>query len=232
VLLGIKDQAKRRQVLETPTCPIAQAPGGGLVEIQGRVVPSEQGSFVAPLSGRHCVHLRVTAHENSKNGAKRLDLTLDREFWVDDGSGHYARVRPSGARFCLERDLWFEGASARLNAFLLHHGLKGSSSLGTGRELRCGEETLCVGDRVYALGPSMRQPSGRAAQGGGRAEQATVLWVYAAHGPGGQLIVTNKPESELAEELGSGVVSGVVIASIGGLAAVAAMIGFWIEQLP
>lgn len=54
-LANLKNWKRRRRIIATPTSPIAHAPGTGLVEVKGRVLPSEQGIIQTPFSGRHAV---------------------------------------------------------------------------------------------------------------------------------------------------------------------------------
>jgi hypothetical protein len=169
-LVGWKDLAKSRLLLATPTSAIAQAPGGGLVEIKGRVVPSEQGVVVGPISGRQGVHVRVVVWESK---SRIIDQTQSCEFWVDDGSGEYARVLPAKASFLQLRSEHtqsgvLEDATAPMEAFLRRNAMSSSGALGLNRNLHYSEEMLCVGDPVYAIGPSVRQPAALPARVRGR----------------------------------------------------------------
>ena len=101
-LTNIKNWKRRQRIIATPTSPVAQAPGNGLVEIKGRVVASEQGIIQTPFSGRHAVWTRITVQELRSSGKNSYWHTLlteadGRVFMVDDGSGQMARVMPVGA---------------------------------------------------------------------------------------------------------------------------------------
>ena len=96
---NIKNFQRRRRIIATPTSAIAQAPGG-LVEIKGTIVPSEQGVLQTPFSGRHAVWCRVKVEELRSSGKSNYWATLvnevdQRTFMVDDGS---ARSRASSPR--------------------------------------------------------------------------------------------------------------------------------------
>ena len=39
-LVNLKNWKRRQRIIATPTSPVAQAPGNGLVEIKGRIVPA------------------------------------------------------------------------------------------------------------------------------------------------------------------------------------------------
>src|SRR4051812_43475617 len=99
--MGLKNMARRKRIMSTPTSPIRQAPGG-LVEVKGRIVPSEQGVLQTPFSGRHAVWARITVQERRQRGRSSYWATIinevdARSFFVDDGSGELARVLPQNA---------------------------------------------------------------------------------------------------------------------------------------
>jgi hypothetical protein len=232
VLVNLKNLARRRLILDTPTSPIARAPGGGLVEVKGRIVPSEQGVIVGPFSGRQGVYVRVVVQEYRSSGKSGHWYTVfnqaqEREFWVDDGSGQQARVRPTGASYILNMTTvqtsgTFRDASPQVEAFLNYYGMKSTSWLGLNKSMRYQEEMLCPGDPLYALGPSARVQGGPAVHDGYRTVPGTILTMYATSGPRGELILTNKSEQELVANLRTGFIVGVVMAVIGGLMAGAA----------
>src|SRR6185295_5997503 len=75
-LTNLKNYQRRQRIIATPTSPIAQAPGNGLVEIKGRIAPSEQGIVQTPFSGRPAVWCRVTVQELRSSGRSRYWHTL------------------------------------------------------------------------------------------------------------------------------------------------------------
>src|SRR5688572_28058567 len=107
-LTNLKNFKRRQRIIATPTTPIVQAPGNALVEIKGRIVPSEQGLVQTPFSGRHAVWCRVQIQERRQSGRNSYWHTLltevdGRPFLVDDGSGQLARVMPNGANVILDK---------------------------------------------------------------------------------------------------------------------------------
>src|SRR4051794_30724536 len=215
VLTNLKNWKRRQRIIQTPTSPIAQAPGNQLVEIKGRVVPSEQGIIQTPFSGRHAVWTRITVQELRSSGRNSYWYTLltemdGRPFMVDDGSGQYARVMPAGASVILDKvnvaaSGTFNDAQPHLEAFLASRGLKSTSWLGLNKSMRYEEELLAPGDPVYALGPSRREAGPMGSQ----------LVMFVAPGPENELILTNKTEQQLTSRLLGGFIAGLVITGLG-----------------
>src|SRR4051812_21378496 len=90
-LSNLKNFKRRQRIIATPTTPIAHAPGNHLVEIKGRITPSEQGLLQTPFSGRHAVWCRITVQELRSSGRNTYWHTIlnevdARPFLVDDGS--------------------------------------------------------------------------------------------------------------------------------------------------
>jgi hypothetical protein len=235
VLVSRGNLARRKLIVDTPTSPIARAPGNGLVEIKGRILPSEQGVILGPFSGRQGVYVRVIVQEyrsSGKSGSWRVvfNQAQDREFWVDDGSGQHARVRPSGAHYVLNTSTvqtsgTFNNASPQVEAFLAYYGMTSKSWLGLNKSMRYQEEMLCPGDPLYAIGPSTRVAGGPPVHDGYRTVPGTILAMYAASGPKGELILTNKSEQDLVSNLLTGFIVGVVMTAIGAIMGLIAVVG-------
>lgn len=235
LVANLKNLERRKLIIDTPTSPIAQAPGGGLVEIKGRILPSEQGVIVGPFSGRQGVFVRVVVQEYRSSGKSGhwhtvFNQAQEREFWVDDGSGQHARVRPTGASYNLalatvQSSGTFNDASPQVEAFLNAYGLKSTSWLGLNKSMRYQEEMLCPGELLYAIGPSMRVPGGPPVHDGYRTVPGTILTMYATSGGKGELILTNKSEQELVANLRTGFIVGVVMTVIGVLMTAVAVLG-------
>jgi hypothetical protein len=223
-LLNLKNVKRRQRIIATPTSPIAQAPGTGLVEIKGRVVPAEQGVIYTPFSGRPAVWCRVQVQERRSSGRNTYWHTLvtevdARPFLVDDGSGQLARIMPNGANVVLEKQSvgssgTFNDAAPHLEAFLQARGLKSTSWIGLNKAMRYEEEVLMAGDPVYALGPSQRAP-GPPVHDGYRVVPGSQLVMFHGVGPDGELLLTNKTEEQLTSRLLTGFVVGVVIGGLG-----------------
>jgi hypothetical protein len=215
---------RRQRILTTPTCPVAHAPGNGLVEVKGRILPSEQGLVQTPFSGRHAVWCRVKVEERRSSGKNSYWHTLlteadGRVFLVDDGSGQVARVEPTGATVMLDaRNVassgTFNDAAPHLEAFLASRGLKSTSWLGFNKSMRYSEEILSPGDPLFAIGPSRRDP-GPPVSDGYRMVPSSQLVMVPGFGEQGELILTNKSEEQLVGSLGWGFVIGLVMAGVG-----------------
>jgi hypothetical protein len=222
-----KDLRRRKRILDTPTSPIAQAPGSGLVEIKGRVLPGDQGLVRTPFSERNVVWFRITVEELRSSGksstwVKVLSETDCKTFYVEDGSGQTARVVPSGANVILDkqdvaRSGTFRDAPPQLEAFLQQRGLKSTSWLGFNKSMRYEEETLSPGDPVYALGRAKREPGPPVQTDGYRTTPTTRLLLEHGIGEEEELILTNKTEEQLISRLRTGFITGVVLAAIGGV---------------
>lgn len=223
-LTNIKNVKRRQRIVATPTSPIAQAPGGNLVEIKGRIQPSEQGLVQAPFSGRHAAWCRITVQELRSSGRNTYWHTLlsevdARPFMVDDGSGQLARVMPLGASVILDKQSvassgTFKDAAPHLEAFLQSRGLKSTSWLGLNKSMRYEEEILSPGDPLYALGPSRREP-GPPVHDGYRMIPGSQLVMFHLPGTEGELLLTNKSEGELTRKLLTGFVVGLVLVGLG-----------------
>lgn len=220
-----KDLRRRRRILDTPTSPIAEAPGSGLVEIKGRVLPGDQGLVRAPFSARSVVWFRVTVEELRNSGksstwVKVVSEVDGRTFYVDDGSGQTARVVPSGANVILDkqdvaRSGTFRDAPPALEAFLQQRGVKSTSWFGLNKSMRYEEETLAPGDSLYALGRAKREPGPPVQTDGYRTTPTTRLLLESGIGEEEELILTNKTEEQLVSRLRTGFVTGVVVTAIG-----------------
>jgi hypothetical protein len=239
-LVNIKNFKRRQRIVATPTSPIARAPGNGLVEIKGRIVPSEQGIVQTPFSGRHAVWVRVTVQELRSHGRNSTWHTIvtevdARPFMVDDGSGQLARVLPLGANVMLDKQNvassgTFNDPPPHLVAFLAARGVQTTSWLGFNKSMRYEEEVLAPGEPLYALGLS-RRDAGPPIHDGYRMVPGSQLVLF--HGMGEELLLTNKTEEQLTSKLLTGFVIGLVLGGLGLLlggagvvAAIAASLGY------
>lgn len=232
-LVNIKNIKRRARIINTPTSPIAHAPGNGLVEIKGRIAPSEEGIVQAPFSGRHGVWVRILVEERRSSGrntywATVLNESDARTFLVDDGSGQVARVHPAGANVILERTNvassgTFNDAPPHLQGFLASRGISTTGLFGFNKAMRYQEELLSPGDPLYALGPSRRVP-GPPAPDGYRMGPSTQLMMYAERGAEGELLLTNKSEEQLVSKLLWGFVGGCITFGVGALMVAAGVV--------
>ncbi len=232
-LSNVKNWQRRQRIVQTPTTPIAHAPGNTVVEIKGRILPGEQGLVQAPFSGRHAVWCRVTVQELRRSGKSSHWHTVlveidGRPFYVDDGSGQVARVMPGGANVILERQNvassgTFNDAAPHLEAFLRSRGKQSTTWLGFNKSIRYEEEVLAPHDALYALGPSRREP-GPPVHDGYRMVPGTQLVLFHAMGGDGELLLTNKSEEQLTSKLLNGLIVGLVFAGIGAVIGLVALI--------
>ena len=235
-LTNLKNWKRRQRIIATPTSPIAHAPGNALVEIKGRVLPSEQGVVQTPFSGRQAVWTRITVQELRSSGRNSYWHTVlteadGRVFMVDDGSGQLARIMPAGANVMLDKQSiassgTFNDAQPHLEAFLMSRGLKSTSFLGFNKSMRYEEELISPGDPLYALGPSRREP-GPPVNDGYRMVPGSQLVLFTGMGAENELLLTNKTEQQLTSKLLGGFVAGLVMTGLGvllGLGGVAAVI--------
>lgn len=214
------DWRRRQRIVGTPTTPIAHARGDSVVEVKGRVVPGEQGTFVTPFSGRQAVFCCVRVQEYRKRGRRKAwhDVVVEieaRDFYIDDASGQLARIVARSADMLLDKASiassgTFKDPPPHLATFLQARGVSTSTWLGFNRALRYLEEVLAPGDAVYALGPSHRE-AGPPVQDGYRMSPSSRL-VMSGMGKGDlELLVSNKPEEELTRNLGMGMLIGVIL---------------------
>ena len=89
-------------------------------------------------------------------------------------------------------------------------GLSSKGFFGFNKTMSFYEELLTPGDALYARGPSRREP-GRPDNAGSGAAPLGQLVMYAATGTGGELILTNKTEKQLASRLLRNFIIGVII---------------------
>ena len=223
LLLANRKNMRRARVLDTPTTPVVQAPGGRIVEIE-RIVPSERGVVQAPISGQHGVWVQVVVEEKRSSGrssywATVLQEAVGQPFLVDDGSGEFGRVDPQNANVILDRrnvanSGTFNDASHHIEAFLASRGLKSTGLLGFNKQMRYHEEILAPEEVVYAIGPARRDP-GPPVPTGYRGAGSTQLTLFAAHGEEGELLISNKPEHEIVSKLHYGFLAGLIVGGVG-----------------
>src|SRR5690242_19189651 len=212
VLSNLKNVARRKRILGTATSPISQAMCG-LVEIKGNIVPSEKGLVEAPLSGRQAVWTRVTVEQyrsgsNTSQDSSSIGLNEvnGRPFFVDDNSGEVARIITDGANVVLDQQSignsgQFHDPPPGFEEFLNMRGLSSKGFFGFNKTMSFYEELLTPGDALYARGPSRREQGSRPDSEGSGTAPLGQLVMYAATGTGGELILTNKTEKQLASRL-------------------------------
>jgi hypothetical protein len=241
VLTNLKNWKRRSRILNTPTSPIAQAPGNGLVEIKGRIQPSEQGMVQTPFSGRYAVWCRITVQELRNSGKNSYWHTIlaevdARPFMVDDGSGQQARVMPNGANVILDKQNiassgTFNDAPPHLEAFLMSRGKKSTGFFGFNKSMRYEEEVLAPGDPVYALGQSRREAGPPVHDGYRMVPGSQLVMFHAVGNPDGELLLTNKTEAELTNRMTTGFVAGLALGGIGLLIGFGGLVAAIVDSL-
>jgi len=213
----VKNMRRRKRIVATPTSKIAQAPGTGPVEINGRIVAGEQGVFTTPIGQRPAVWAKVVVQELRRRGKSSTYVTIhqeiyDRVIYVDDGSGELARVFTERAHMVLDSKQVASSGMLRdpqphVQAFLTQRGIATTGWV-FNRTLRFTEEVLAPGDQLYALGPSTRQGG----PGGGPFRQGPPGQLTLQAGPtfDQELILTNKPESGLVRKLLFPTILGII----------------------
>jgi len=219
VLSNLRNVARRKRILATATSPISQAMGGP-IEIKGNIVPSEKGLVEAPLSGRQAVWTRVTVEQyrsgsdgNPGGSSIVLNEVNGRPFFVDDNSGEVARIIPDGANVVLDQQSignsgQFHDPPPGFEEFLNMRGLSSKGFFGFNKTMSFYEELLAPGDAVYARGPSRREQGRPNREDSGTAPLSQLV-MYVSTGAGGELILTNKTEKQLASRLLRNFVIGV-----------------------
>jgi hypothetical protein len=222
------DWRRRQRIVATPTTPIAQCSGDSVVEIKGKVVASEQGSFTTPFSGRPAVFCRVSVQERRRRGKSTYWHTIieeidARDFYVEDGSGQQARIAPRGANCVLDKQSvassgMFNDPPPQLVAFLQSRGVSSETWIGTNKSMQYLEEVLAPGDSLYAIGPSHRE-AGPPQPDAYRDSPASRLVMSGMSSGAMELLISNKSEEDLVKNLGMGMTIGFVL--IGGSVAAA-----------
>lgn len=238
IAVSANNWRRRQRIIATPTTPIAQCTGDSVVEIKGKIVASEQGSFKTPFSGRDAVFCRVTVQERRYQGSRQVWHTIvkeidAREFHVDDGSGQQARIDPRGANTLLDKQSvsssgMFNDPPAQLVSFLEAHGVKSDTWIGKDKSMQYLEEVLAPGDSLYAIGPCHRE-AGPPEPDAYRDAPGSRLVMSGMPAGDLELLISNKSEEDLVKNLGSAMPIGLVL--IGGsvvaalVSVVAAMVG-------
>jgi hypothetical protein len=91
------------------------------------------------------------------------------------------------------------------------------------------EELLTPGDVLYARGPARREQGGPDSEGSGTAPSGQPV-MYASTGAGGELILTNKTEKQLASRLLRNFVIGVTCTIVGALIITGAIVWMPLPQ--
>ena len=93
-------------------------------------------------------------------------------------------------------------------------GLSSKGFFGFNKTMSFYEELLTPGDALYARGPSRREQGSPSSEGSGTAPSGQLV-MYASTGAGGELILTNKTEKQLASRLLRNFVIGITCTIVG-----------------
>lgn len=220
VLNARKGLHRYHRIKNTPTTPVAQAPGTGAVEVKGRAIGGELGLHASPFTGRRGVWVSIDVQELRRQGKSSSWVSIHKEshfnpFWIDDGSGQHARIEPAGGELIV--DLVQVAASGTLNdpaphlqQFLQSRNVSPTNFLGMNKSLRFHEFVLAEGDNIYALGCSRRDP-GPPVHDGYRMVPSSQLVVFHGQQERDELIISNKEEEKLAGGLRTPFITGMVV---------------------
>lgn len=231
LLTGQKGLRRYHRIKNTPTTPVAQAPGNGPVEVKGRVVGGELGLHAAPFSGRRGVWVSIDVQEMRQQGKSRSWVSIHKEshwnpFWIDDGSGQHARIDPRGGELVVDLQEvatsgTFRDAAPHLQQFLQSRNLSSTNFLGMNKGMRFLEFVLPEGENIYALGSSRRDP-GPPIHDGYRMVPSSQLVLFHGATERDELIISNKDEEQLAGGLRRPFIIGMVL-TIGSALGIAAV---------
>jgi hypothetical protein len=168
----------RRTFIETswvralPFSAIREARPGPQLKIEGRVVPSEQGVFVSPCTGREVVWTRVRMERWEREARAWILVTQierGREFFVEDATGARARVRPRGAFVVIDastnaQSISFQ-SSPYIDAFCASERIDPKALHSDGGQLRYTEEVILASAQVCVAGAAHRLPAMPTAEG-------------------------------------------------------------------
>ncbi len=220
-------RADRRLLAATPTLPIARTPTGRMVEIEGEVVPGEQGFVVSPVSGRQAVLYRVDVYDTEGSVTHLYDAADLREFWLRDANGDHARILPAGART--------EGAELRhsygervkelasgLRYVPMTPGVAAWASGVTNRDathLMVDERVIGLNDRLLVIGFAERTAEGM---------------LFLRHSSERELCLSLLNEQQLLvlreRQRKGGWIALVVFVGLAGIAVLLAAIGWWFDS--
>lgn len=164
---GFKTRTKKKLIENVPTSTV-RGMAMGLVEVQGAAQPFE-GTVKTPFSKVESVFFHYRVEELRKSGKKShwvtvKDFTTPGWFVLEDATGRVL-VNPVGAELYLAADRRFQTGAlcggADAEAFregLLELGISPQGFLGFDKELRCVEEYICPGDKLYLMGTAADNP--------------------------------------------------------------------------
>jgi len=182
----------------TGTSRIATAPTEGPVELTGAILPIENATLVAPLSGAACVFWRVAV--DRVNGSSRdpvFRASDARDFHVRDGSGAVARVASSVMSVPLATWIADKAHEEAVIRLLAARGIDAST-----HALSWLEERLEPGALVYVLGEA--RPPRAPNAGTHRRTSSTIERLVVVAPEDGDLLVSVGNEAQLAAHLRGG----------------------------
>jgi hypothetical protein len=206
-------------VVRTPTSSIASAPREGMVEIGGRVVPGEQGTIVAPITGKEAVYVRVLVERVVGSSRETvLDDVQTRPFLVDDGTGTalvhmgaklHAELAPSPVAGGPEEH-------ARVTSLL---AARGKDATGV-KKLVWKEWLVAPGSSIYVLGSAEAQKVGPSPAGYRDRPDTGLALTAPPPGSSDEMIVSTYAEAELQARLRVSrglILFGVVVSLVTGV---------------
>jgi hypothetical protein len=160
---GFRVLARKRLVLDTPTCKIRSAPLG-LVEVSG--LAGGPHTLSAPITNVACYLYHTIVWRKREAGKneweKVIDETISIPFFLDDNTGQVL-VDPTGAELDLHRDFREEYNSSffasfgdvppSVREFVARHGISTTSAL------RVEERCIKPKNALFVVGTVMENPS-------------------------------------------------------------------------
>jgi hypothetical protein len=105
--LAPTDGGVRKMLRTLPITRISDFRGGGVAHIRGTVVPTPEGALCAPASLREVVRFWARITESDSGDHTHFEAHAERRpFFVDDGSGEMALVRPDPAVLVVVPDVY------------------------------------------------------------------------------------------------------------------------------
>jgi hypothetical protein len=174
-LLKSFSEFKRRQLIQNTPTSTARSVAMGLVEVQGKIVPSLKKLRISPFTGKECVYFRYTIEEYRKSGKSSKWVTIRKEeigdpFFVEDKTGRVL-VDPYKADVSVETETEFESGLGKAPPQQVAEYCKASNvDIGgivvipiLGKQamykpMRFREYILPPGEEVFVLGTAMDNP--------------------------------------------------------------------------
>ena len=170
---GFSLRTRRKLIENTPTSTV-RGMAVGLVEVQGSAQPFQR-TILTPFSKVESVffYYKIDEHQGSGKSSRWVtirEFATSDYFSLDDGTGKVL-INPAGAELYLASDRKYSlGTWGGTDAQAFEQGLidLGISPHGfmNGKQLRCVEQYVCSGDKIYIMGNALQNPLVRGSAAG------------------------------------------------------------------